>query len=534
MLAPSAVTRRTAIMRVAMMVALSVLVAALAFGGALTELVTRWARQEEYGHGFLIPLISCWLLWARRDALVASVGQGAWMGVPLLLLAAALNILGELSALFLLGQVGFVIALYGIVLSLGGYALLRVAFIPVTFLLFAIPLPYFLEVVLTWRLQLVSSVLGVLVIRLFQIPVYLEGNIIDLGHYKLQVVEACSGLRYLYPLASLGFLAAYFFHAPMWQRALVVLSSIPITILMNSLRIGIVGVLVNSWGTDMAEGLLHFFEGWIIFVACAALLLAEICLLAQMGAGKSLRDVFGPPKIQARPGYGTTVRAAGWARMAACPLLLCLGGAMTLFLAGRQEAIPERQRFVSFPSALGQWQGRPSLLEPQEEHALGLDDYILSDYRKANGRPVNLYVAYYPTQRKGLSPHSPVVCMPGGGWQIAKFERTMLSDIQRGLSFPLNRAIVERGSMRQIVYYWFVQRGRHVANEYVSKWYLFRDAIVENRTDGALVRVTTPIFSGESESDADARLQAFTGELEPRLREYLPSRTVAYARGSRS
>jgi exosortase D (VPLPA-CTERM-specific) len=513
-----------------LLLALSVLVAVVGFGGALSELVTRWMRQDEYSHGFFIPLISAWLLWARRDALLESIGRGAWTGLALVVLAIALNVVGELSALFMLSQVGFVIALYGIVAALGGYALLRVAFIPISFLLFAIPLPYFLESVLTWRLQLISSELGVFVIRLFQIPVYLEGNVIDLGHYKLQVVEACSGLRYLFPLLSLGFLAAYFFHAPIWQRAVVFLSAIPITILMNSLRIGIVGVLVNSWGTDMAEGLLHFFEGWVIFIACAALLVAEIAILARMGSGKSLFEAFGPPKIAAGRPIGATARAAAWPRMAMCPLILCIGGGAVLFLSGRQEIVPERQRFVSFPNALGQWQGRPSLLEPQVEHALGLDDYILSDYRKSKGGTVNLYIAYYPSQRKGVSPHSPVVCMPGGGWQITKFERTRYGDAGRGLSLPLNRAVIERGSMKQIVYYWFVQRGRYVANEYASKWYLFTDAIVENRTDGALVRVTTPVYAGESETDADARLQSFTQELEPRLKVYLPPRSLVGTR----
>ena len=160
-----------------------------------------------------------------------------------------MHVTGELSALWLLSQTAFIVALLGIVLGLGGYPLLKVTFVPIIFLVFAIPLPYFIDAVLSWRLQLISSQLGTSFIRMLDIPVYLEGNVIDLGVYKLQVVEACSGLRYLYPLLGLGFLAAYLFQAPFWQRALVFLSTIPITILMNSLRIGIVGILVNRLGT---------------------------------------------------------------------------------------------------------------------------------------------------------------------------------------------------------------------------------------------------------------------------------------------
>jgi exosortase len=169
-----------------------------------------------------------WLLWTRRDALIASIGRPSWTGPALILLAAVMHVVGKLSALYFLSQFAFIIVLFGIVLGLGGYSLLKVTFIPIIFLLFAIPLPYFIDAMLSFNLQLISSQLGTFFIRLFQIPVYLEGNVIDLGVYKLQVVEACSGLRYLYPLLSLGFLAAYLFQAPLWQRAVIFLSTIPI------------------------------------------------------------------------------------------------------------------------------------------------------------------------------------------------------------------------------------------------------------------------------------------------------------------
>jgi exosortase D (VPLPA-CTERM-specific) len=525
MLAPSQTLARSVTTVAGLLVAAAVLVALLGFGTGLSEVVARWVRQDEYSHGFLIPLISAWLVWSRRDVLAANIGRPVWLGPTLVALSILMQIVGELSALFILSQVGFVVALLGIVLSFGGYSLLRITFAPILFLLFAIPLPYFIESVLTWRLQLISSGLGVAVIRLFQIPVYLEGNIIDLGYYKLQVVEACSGLRYLYPLLSLGFLAAYFFHAPFWQRAIVFLSAVPITILMNSLRIGLVGVLVNHWGTQAAEGLLHFFEGWTIFIASAGLLLGEMVLLARLESGKSFFEAFALPVVKVPRSFvpSNPSRAA----LMASICLLCGGAVATFTLSNRQEIIPERQRFVGFPGGLGHWQGRPSLLEPQVEHALGLEDYILTDYRSPSAGSVNLYVAYYASQRTGQSPHSPIVCMPGGGWQITRFERTTFTSDANQLAFPINRALIEQNSTKQLVYYWFVQRGRIIANEYVSKWFLFADAILENRSDGALVRVTTPVYPGEIEQNADNRLRAFIQELQPRLAGYIPGRLAS-------
>jgi EpsI family protein len=162
------------------------------------------------------------------------------------------------------------------------------------------------------------------------------------------------------------------------------------------------------------------------------------------------------------------------------------------------------------------------LLEQEIEQLLKPDDYIITNYSKAKRDVVNFYVAYYASQRKGYTPHSPIVCIPGGGWQISKFERTGYHSKALGVTLPLNRVVIARDNNKQLVYYWFVQRGRNVANEYWSKWLLFVDAITKNRTDGALVRLVTPIYPNETDEAADGRLQSFIDELEPRLRAYLP------------
>lgn len=506
-----------------LLVSISVLVGVAGFSGSLLELVRRWSTQEEYSHGFLIPFIALWLLWTRRHALAASIGRPSWIGPVLILLAAAMHITGKLSSLFMLSQLGFIVALIGVALGIGGYSFLKVTFIPIIFLIFAIPLPYVVDAGLSFQLQLISSQLGVFFIRLLQIPVYLEGNVIDLGNYKLQVVEACSGLRYLYPLMSLGFLAAYLFQAPFWQRTLVFLSTIPITIVMNSFRIGLVGVLVNYWGPQDADGLLHMFEGWIIFIACAVMLIAEMYLLARVISGKSFFEVFYPQKIAASPSQNQVIGSLSRGPLVSCFLLLCATGLAAYFVSTRYEIQPERILFAAFPTTLGDWHGKPASLDQQVASSLGLTDYILSDYARRDGRQVNLYVAYYASQRTGQSPHSPSVCIPGNGWVITNLERTYYHSNDFSVSLPLNRVVIARGPNKQLVYYWFDERGMKIANEYWSKLYLLKDAILRNRTDGALVRLTTPIYPGESENDADKRLQDFTQVAVRNLAGYLPS-----------
>ena len=144
-----------------LLVAASILVAFVGFSGGLKELLRRWTVQEEYSHGFLIPVIAAWLLWTRRDALWASIGKPSWTGPLVILLAALLHIVGKLSSLMLLPQLAFILALIGIVLAFGGTSLLKVTFLPIVFLLFAIPLPYVIDAGLSFQLQLLSSQLGV-------------------------------------------------------------------------------------------------------------------------------------------------------------------------------------------------------------------------------------------------------------------------------------------------------------------------------------------------------------------------------------
>jgi exosortase D (VPLPA-CTERM-specific) len=497
----------------------ALLICFVEFSGALGELVTRWSGQEEYSHGFLIPAATALLLWMRREAILANFGQPALAGPLLVVTALAMHAIGELSAIYVLSQIAFVIALFGIVLAAGGYPLFKATFIPIAFLIFAIPLPYFIEAGLTLKLQLISSELGASLIRMFQIPVYLEGNVINLGHSTLQIVEACSGLRYLYPLLSIAFLSAYLFQAPLWQRAAVFLSAIPITIVMNSIRIGMVGVTMACWGPDMANEVLHAFEGWIIFVACLAILTAEIYGLT-LFSGKPFFEIFHFPGVATTPPIKMTE-----ARRPMFAVLCTLGvvGLTVSFISVRSEVVPSRAPFASFPARIGQWQGHALLIDRETEQSLGLSDYILSDYKRADGKAINFYVAYYASQRKGLSPHSPVVCIPGGGWIITSLNEMILPGA--GAEMPINRVVIERNSNRQLVYYWFDERGRKIANEYWAKWYLLADAITKHRTDGSLVRLTTEILPGETERDADERLQSFMGAVLPSLPEYLPSDT---------
>lgn len=505
-----------------------------AFYPVLLFMVHTWGYVEEYSYGYYIPLVSLFLIWQRSDELRRQPLEGDFRGLALIAAALLLRWIGEVSAIRLIGQYGFVVAMFGIAVCSIGWRGTKLIAVPLAILLFMIPLPQFLLRELSHGLQLLSSQLGVGLIRLFGISVFLEGNVIDLGAYKLQVAEACNGLRYLFPLMVLGFLAAYFMRGPRWMRTVLVLSTIPLTILINSLRIGLIGVTVEYWGRAMAEGLLHDLEGWFMFVVCLALLVGEMMLLARLTGGPHrLQDVFAidlpepPPRGAVAASHPVSLASL------ACTLLLVVTAALAVGTAPRAQLAPPRAQLTEFPLRLdGVWEGRLDRIEPDVLAALALDDYLIANYRRGEEPWVNFYVAYYKSQSSGESTHSPRTCIPGGGWNILTLDerpvpvRTAATGRTDAHAPPpdtrVNRVVIQRGDDRQLVYYWFSQRGRHLTDEMQVKWYVLHDAVTRNRSDGALIRLVTPMLAGESEAAADARLASFLYAVEPRLAAYVP------------
>jgi exosortase D (VPLPA-CTERM-specific) len=505
--------------------AISAALLAFLYWNGARELLHIWGYREEYSYAYFIPFISLFIGWQKKNQLARAQFDGAWLGVLVLAVGVSILLLGSLSAIFLLVHYSLIIVLFGLILSYTGWRPLRALWPALVYLVFMIPFPVFLNNQLSLGLQLISSEIGVAVIRLFGISVFLEGNVIDLGIYKLQVVDACSGLRYLFPLMSFGFLLAYLYKGPAWQRVFIFLSTIPITVFMNSFRIGMIGVLVEHFGIDMAEGFLHDFEGWVIFMACTAILMLEIWLFWRFSKQRmSFWDSFAIEFPEPLPASVPRV-----VRPIPKPLIVSIGVLLLAAigisaLESRPAEIPERAPLAVFPDRIGTWTGRSMPLASGILEELGTEDYFIADYLTDSDRPVNFYAAFYESQQAGDSAHSPRSCIPGGGWKIADMRPRVLDDVLfEGQPLRVNRLEIVRGKERMLVYYWFEQRGRNLTNEYAVKWFLFWDALTRNRTDGAILRLTTMVLPDEDWDAGDARLTAFARELNPAMTPFRPS-----------
>jgi EpsI family protein len=202
---------------------------------------------------------------------------------------------------------------------------------------------------------------------------------------------------------------------------------------------------------------------------------------------------------------------------------LLLATALLLHARNHNEVFPWRQPLASFPSQLGSWRGSDIPISTEVLNILGPGEFVLRDYRDESDRnpEVNLFIAYFPSQRAGDTIHSPKHCLPGNGWSPVESGRIQVS-LPGRMPFTANRYVIASGDERQLVIYWYWAHDRAVASEYWAKFYLVTDSIRLHRSDGSLFRVITPLQRGESDAAAEQRLLAFAGNVIPLTGQYVP------------
>jgi exosortase len=243
----------------------------LAYLPILKHLVEQWWNDPDVGHGFFVPLVSGYVAWQRRDRLMALEWKPAWWGMALLAWGGVQAYIGMLGAELFLQRSAFLISLVGLLLVLGGTALVLELAFPLLLLPFMIPIPTVIYNRITFPLQLFASRVAEVLLGLMNIPVLREGNVLELASQKLSVAEACSGIRSLLSLSFLSLVYAYFFDSKVWMRWALFIGVLPIAILANAGRVTITGIL-SEYNTELARGFFHELEGFLIFAIAFAML----------------------------------------------------------------------------------------------------------------------------------------------------------------------------------------------------------------------------------------------------------------------
>lgn len=486
-------------------------------------LIKDWAR-DDYNYGYLIPFVVLYMMWEKRHEFIPLKSVPNWTGMVLLLPGFILYWLGELAGEFFSVYISFWLILCGLLWLILGWRKLRIIAFPLIILLSAFPLPNFLNVKLTFQLKLISSWLGVKLLQIYGLSAYREGNIIDLGFTQLQVVDACSGLRYLFPLIVLGLILSHYYRAALWKKIVLVLSTIPLSIVTNSFRIALTGILYQYWGPKVAEDFFHGFSGWIIFLLSLGVLLCEMWILRRLFPDDNIKQTeIVSERGNITPSQSFEIRTLFKPSQFLTVIVFLVITISITFIVDFREKIIIKKPFSQFPPQIGEWIGSTEAMDQELLKELDLSDYIIADYRNKMNQEINFYTAYYQSQRKGESIHSPDTCLPASGWIFTEAGASVIK-LKNGTQLQIKRAFMEKSGARELSYYWFPMRGRNLTSPYQMKIYTFWDALTKQRTDGALVRLITPVYPNEKLEDAEFRLQAFTKEIVPVLDEYLPGK----------
>jgi EpsI family protein len=471
-----------------------------------------------------------------------------WGFVPIFF-SISLILVGELGSVETLLYIGIWGCIVGIVTVLYGRRIKYLTF-PLIILLFIVPLPPYINRMLTFQLKLAASSLATLMLRISGVSVFQDGNIIDLGITQLQVVDACSGLRYLIPLLLLALLVGYFFSKGLWRRVVLLFFVIPISVFLNSFRIWITGILTIKGYGELAENLFHDFTGWLVFMIAGAILFGITLVLKKIGHPSTIVFTYGagrPTPVEStssgvaeRHSTGQAqahsdlpnkidkveIPVAGMTKPIVLTAIVCLmfvtsGYALKKIPSARN--LPQRAEFKSFPMQIGKWQGKRSYIDKEILDQLWADDYVQATYFNPKSRnAIHVLIPFYEYQGTRHTAHAPQACLLGGGWALTQSkERTIKLD--DGQHITLMTMNLEKGNSKILGSYFFFMRGRVITSPWVNKFYLMWDSFSRQRTDGALVRAELVLAPGQSMEDAWVELAGFIAGLWEVLPEYIPN-----------
>jgi len=489
----------------------------------LYRLANQYVSDPNFSHGFFVPAFAIFVLWQNRQRLRTTPIAPAWFGFPVIAVALILLVLGDLGVELFTSRMSLLLLIGGLIILFRGWPLFRAVFFPWAFLSLGVPLPNLILQRLTFPLQILASKLSTSLLELVGIPVLREGNVIHLAAKSLEVVEACAGIRSMLSLLTLAIIYGYLMEQRNWVRFLLACSSVPIAVFANAFRIFGTGVLVQYWDPDKAEGFYHLFQGWLIFVVSLIMLftLHRIINMIWKPAPSSIAKSFTTAKAPVSnaapvPANKATLRFAATAA-------LMLATAVGLMAHSQNEVFPPRQSLGTLPAEINGLTRHDEVLDAETLEVLGPGEFLDRYYTNPQ-EPyawINLFIAYFPTQKMGDTIHSPNHCLPGSGYVPSQRQVVHLPGAA-GSSFPANRYIVTKGADRLLVLYWFQAHGREVAGDYQSKYYLIADSIRLHRSDGSLVRFMTPMLDGESASDAQVRVMKVGSQVIPLLDNYIP------------
>lgn len=484
-------------------------------------MVQQWFQDENYSHGFIVPLVAGYFLYTRRDELKNSRVTRCNAGLAVVLLGLVQLLAGWLGTEYFSMRSSLIVILAGLVLYLFGKSVFRVALLSIAYLFFMIPIPYIIYDAAAFPLKIFVTKVSVLTMKAIGIVVMREGNIIMFPTLTLEVADACSGIRSLISLLALAAAYAFFLRISPRKRLALLFAAVPIAVFTNAVRVIVTGILAQYWGAKAAEGFFHEFAGMVVFAVAMAMLISLGALLAR---GKKVTDDIklqeSDNKVQAQEllqGAETDGRKPMVGKFVTIFILLT---AVAMYLNLHKDLeVPVNKAFDRFPRVVSGWRMTQEFAMPDNiQKVLKASDTLTRRYVTAEGKTVDLYIGYHGGGKESGEIHSPKQCLPGGGWFELSTKRRSL-DVT-GKKVNLVQAVYQKVESRQLFLYWFQVQDRTISDEYSLKIAEITNSIINRRRDASFIRISVPFEADEQ--GAVVTGERFIKDFMPILREYLP------------
>jgi len=478
------------------------------YAEVLTGMVRQWWNISSYSYAFLIPFVSAYLAWIRRDRILGLMPRPNYGGGAVLVAAGlAALVAGQLGGIQALQQVSLLITLSGVVLWLFGRAVLKALVLPVSFLWFMLPIWDFVTDPLHVPFQVFSANLGVMLLRGVGIPVFQDGVFIHLPNITLEVAQACSGVNYLIAVLATSIPLATIVLTAVWKRVVLVLLAMAVSALANSLRVALIGMLAYYDLSGDLHGPYHVLHGVFVSLIGYVVIFGGLWVLSR---GQQPVVYAGSERLW---NFSWDQVRIAW-----------IGLAMFLVLAGVlryvdwSQPVPLKQSLSELSLENAGWIGREVF---PVEKIQGADQSISRAYHALSGEDARLSLWYFESQTQGKE-----LVSPGTAKLHADAKRVRLN-IREQRDIELNRRFIHDGNRAQMVLFWYDLNGRILANPQMVKLYTAYDAVVHGRTNGALVWVSVDLPSDDQagRNQAAEILAKFIGALYSGLDRRLPDST---------
>lgn len=471
-------------------------------------LIKTWWNNDVYTHGFIVPLVSLYIIWTQRYRLKdISFSPSYFMGTLTFGTAILMLIIGNVSGVLLVQELSILVLIVGIVLFLFGLKVLATLWVPIVYLVFMLPFLRIFTDGFHFPFQVFSAKLATILLQAINIPSICYLNYIELPSITLDVAKGCSGINYLISVIALGFPLAYLTLYNWHRRIILVCGAVIIAILANGIRVFLIGVFSYYGISSILHGPYHILQALFVAIMGYIALFSGAYFLS-----RGNRPLFLGHSVSSQIGMHHL-------RIKKIPVIFISG---VLIITGSfinfysPSNIPLKMDFKLFPYEIGEWKGTDGEPEYEELRSLYVDSELSRTYRNELGKEVRLYIGYHGSQKQGkeLVTYKSETLHTGTS-------KTKIN-IDPDTAIEVNKIIRREGDMQKLVLFWYEIDRRITANRFMVRVYTTWNAFSEQRTNGTIVMVSSDFYNDSETRDISGYCEGFIRDIMPVLRSYIP------------